>query len=171
MVSWFSSYLSDRKQCLSMNGVLYQLMPVDSGVPQGSILGPLLYLLFTNELPTLVVDDPKKTKENICCYADDSTLTVIDSDHTNLSRKLTEKYEIISEFMRDNRLMLNTDKTHLVVMASSQSRYRSQSANLVAINTGIGCIKPVFSQKILGCHVQNDLKWTQHIRDSEDDLL
>ena len=67
--------------------------------------------------------------------------------------------------------MLNTDKTHLVVMASSQSRYRSQSANLVAINTGIGCIKPVFSQKILGCHVQNDLKWTQHIRDSEDNLL
>ena len=56
MQDWVSSYLSGRSQCVSIDGSLSKFMDVRHGVPQGSILGPLLYTLFTNELPEVVHD-------------------------------------------------------------------------------------------------------------------
>ena len=53
-VGWVRSYLSDRKQCVSIDGSLSRMLHVPTGVPQGSILGPILYILFTNELPDIV---------------------------------------------------------------------------------------------------------------------
>ena len=55
-IGWIQSYLSDRRQCVSISGSLSKLLPVPTGVPQGSILGPLFYTLFTNELPEVVHD-------------------------------------------------------------------------------------------------------------------
>ena len=56
MLGWIYSYLSDRFQCVSIEGSLSRLLPVPVGVPQGSILGPLFYTLFTNELPEVIQD-------------------------------------------------------------------------------------------------------------------
>ena len=53
-LGWIRSYLSDRSQCVIIEGSLSKLLPVDTGVPQGSILGPLLYTIFTNELPEII---------------------------------------------------------------------------------------------------------------------
>ena len=57
MVEWISSYLSGRTQSVCIDGCLSRLRPVEHGVPQGSILGPLLYTIFTNELPQVVHED------------------------------------------------------------------------------------------------------------------
>ena len=73
--------------------------------------------------------------------------------------------------MGDNRLKLNEDKTYLVVISTQQARLRSQSANLVEIRTGNAPIKPIEKQKLLGCWIQDDLKFNNHIRDSEDNLI
>ena len=51
---WFLNYLSNRRQCVSINGVVSKLLPVALGVPQGSVLGPLLYTLYTDELPEII---------------------------------------------------------------------------------------------------------------------
>ena len=53
-LEWIQSYLSDRRQCVSISGSLSKLLSVPTGVPQGSILGPMFYTLFTNELPEVV---------------------------------------------------------------------------------------------------------------------
>ena len=186
LLSWTRSYLSDRSQCVSIEGSLSRLLAVQAGVPQGSILGPLFYTLFTNELPEIIHDNlnPEEPEEawpayhladrnsgSICCYADDTTFTTTDSDHAALSTKLSAKYNIIAEFMVNNRLKLNDDKTHLLVISTGQARIRTQSCNLVEIRTTSEIIKPSFHERLLGCWVQNDLKWSDHVRDNDESLV
>ena len=138
-LGWVSSYLNGRSQCVMIEGCLSKLLPVNVGVPQGSILGPLLYTLFTNELPEVIHDQldqqgvptPELAPEgsscpayhisdeengSICCYADDTTFTTTDTDPVTLTTKLTDKYKVIAQFMVTIRLKLNDDKTHLLVM-------------------------------------------------------
>ena len=104
-LEWIQSYLSDRRQCVSISGSLSKLLPVPTGVPQGSILGPMFYTLFTNELPEVVHDHPGDGSAgywpkynmnctdcgNVCCYADDTTYSCSDTDPQTLSEKLTAK--------------------------------------------------------------------------------
>ena len=171
---WFSSYLSGRRQGVCINGTMSKLLPVVTGVPQGSILGPLLYTIYTNELPAVINgshEPNQKIRDSICCYADDTTMTTISTDHTNLTEKLTANYNDISNFLIDNRLKLNDDKSHLMVITSSQTRAKSQSSNLVKIKTPLENIKPAPNHKLLGCIIQDDLKWTEQIRDNDESLI
>ena len=73
--------------------------------------------------------------------------------------------------MESNCLKLNDDKTHLVIMSTQHSRAKSQSANLVELTTPTKTIKPSNTEKLLGCWIQEDLKWTSHLRDSENSLF
>ena len=90
---------------------------------------------------------------NWCCYADDTTLTTTDDKVAELSAKLTEKYKAIAEFMVDNRLKLNDEKTHLLVMSTGQAHTRNKDKYQVVINTPTAVIKPSKSEKIFGCWV------------------
>ena len=78
---------------------------------------------------------------------------------------------MISEFMINNRLKLNDDKSHLIVISTRQARIRTQSCNLVEIKTPSEIIKPSSHEKLLGCWVQDCLKWTVHIKDHKESLL
>ena len=69
-VQWFTSYLSDRSQCTNFKGTLSDPLPVSIGVPQGSILGPLFFLLFINNLPLFL---PQNT--TLTMFADDTSIT------------------------------------------------------------------------------------------------
>ena len=125
-LEWVTSYLGGRSQCVLIEGCLSKLLPVNVGVPQGSILGPLFYTLFTNELPEVIHEQLQQQEQgeldwpayhmgdekngSICCYADDTTLTCIDPDPASLTAKLTDKYKLIAQFMVNNRLKLNDDK-------------------------------------------------------------
>ena len=129
-ITWLRSYLTNRRQCVSINGSLSKFLPVLSGVPQGSILGPLLYTIYTNDLPEVI---DKNNQNSICCYADDTTHTSRHKDHKILTEQLSENYSRISDYMRDNQLKLNDDKTHLVVISTQNRRRRSQSADLMHI--------------------------------------
>ena len=111
------------------------------------------------------------TEGSVRCYADDSTFTSSDSEPAVLSSKLTDKYKLIAQFMVNNRLKLNDDKTHLLVMATWQSTGRVQAGAQVRIVTPSEVIRPSTTEKLLGCWVHEDLKWVEHLRYSKDSII
>ena len=76
LLQWFKSYLRNRKQRVVIQGAQSQIKEINAGVPQGSILGPLLLILYMNDIVDVV-------KTNIRLYADDSTIYVIGNDTVN----------------------------------------------------------------------------------------
>ena len=103
-VNLIDSYLSGRHQTVYIEGTLSKVLPVPTCVPQGSILGPLLYIIFTNELPELVHDHAASQHElysmhcqqcgGLCCYADDSSFSIASSNLDEIESKLEENYNI-----------------------------------------------------------------------------
>ena len=128
---WFRSYLTHRSHCVEIGGKLSGFLPVKSGVPQGSILGPTLYSLYMNEIPYLL----KKTNncnhleydENylfgkncqkcglLITYADDTTLIMSTNQH-NLIKGLN----ILEDFLTSNKLTINRDKTTIAELMIGQ---------------------------------------------------
>ena len=178
-VSWVESYLSCRSQCVSVDGCLSSLLPITCGVPQGSVLGPLLYILFTNDLPDAIHDQHEESlsymQPNLHCnpcgslvnYVDDGIYTYTNQDPVMLSQVLSSKYKSINEYMVTNKLVINADKTHLVVMGSKKME---TARHRVELQAGEHIIYPSKTEKLLGCNINQNLKWKTHVQDGESSL-
>ena len=84
--------------------------------------------------------------------------------------RLTSKYAVLAEFLTDNRLKVNDDKTHLLVMSTRQKR-RFRDTSMVTINTPTAVITPSTVERLLGAQVHHNMHWKEHIMDSKDSLL
>ena len=114
-VKWVISYLSQRSQQVYIDGVLSDPLDIDVGVPQGSILGPLLYIIYTNDLPEAVHDHLNfnctflntdcRECGGVCCYADDSTYSISGKDPIVLKDVLASKYKVMASYMSNNILV------------------------------------------------------------------
>ena len=184
-IQWTWSYLTHRSQGVYIEGAMSRLLPLEAGVPQGSILGPIYYTIFTNELPQVVHEHDCPLHDDqaasiftiqceecggLCCYADDSTYTVMGQDPVALSEKLTRKYKVMADFLTDNKLKVNDEKTHLLVLTSRQKR-RFVDTNSVVIETPTAAISPSTVEQLLGAQVHQDLRWVEHILDSDNSLV
>ena len=107
--SWFKSYLSDRKQFVSLNGVDSNLKNISCGVPQGSVLGPLLFLLYINDLPNI------SSKLKFFLFADDTNIYFESKDLRNIEKIINIELKKFYEWLCINRLSLNISKTKFVV--------------------------------------------------------
>ena len=173
-LSWVKSYLSGRSQAVYIDGALSDTLDIETGVPQGSVLGPLFYIIFTSDLPEIIHSHVPSNNQtynahceqcgNICCFADDSTFSKCDKDPLELKRSIDETYQQIDNYMSMNRLILNSDKTHLLVMCTDK-KHRIHGDFNITLNTGSEIIKPISSAKLLGGIVSNDLKWNHHIKE------
>ena len=85
-----------------------------------------------------------------------------------MSSMLTQKYKIIEQYMVANRLVINSDKTHLVVMSSKKNEEARQTVELRA---GQFTILPSPTEKLLGCSINQNLKWQTHIQTGESSLI
>lgn len=103
-LKWVSSYLTDRKQCVILNGVRSSYKDVLHGVPQGSILGPLLFLCYVNDIYHCVENG------NCVIYADDTTVVTIADDLVSLHSKALDDLNRIADYCENNHLMLNVKK-------------------------------------------------------------
>ena len=102
-------YLSNRKQCVVFNDTISRFFDIHTGVPQGSSLGPLLFLIYINDLPFL-------TKEvNILMYADDTTLYGIREDFTLFESDINNILDTLNNWFKLNKLSLNAEKTKLMI--------------------------------------------------------
>ena len=121
---WFSSYLKDRKQYVELNNRKSTCLPIDTGVPQGSILGPLLFLIYINDLPSAA---------NLKCvsFADDSNLLIKGDNLKELTLTLTKELEGVCDFFKANQLKLNAKKTKMVFFRKKSLPQDHQQLNVV----------------------------------------
>ena len=105
----------------------------------------------------------------VTVYADDSTYTISDKDPNELSDKLSSKFEVMADFLTANKLKVNSDKTHLVVMCTDQRR-RNFETN-VRITTNNEVIEASETERLLGVYIHQSMKWTEFILNNENSLL
>ena len=196
-LDWVRSYLSCRSQSCFVDGELSTpIKLLELGVPQGSIRGPLLWLCFTCDQPDVVHNHPisgqdlhrgcqeqQQATENegehggghegdncgeLVGYVDDGAYSVSHADPRVLSEVLTEKYSMLHQWMNNNKLVINPDKTHLMVIGSEKIARARQQVNMMA---GEHCIKPTETEKLLGMNIHQSLKWNEHLANSKSSLL
>ena len=95
---WFSSYLSNRYQKVPLNGVSSQRLPITCGVPQGSILGPLLFLIYINDM------NPAVEHSTIYHFADDTNLLYSCKSFKELRKRVNKDLQLLYEWLCANRL-------------------------------------------------------------------
>ena len=117
-LSWFKSYLSNRTQQVVINNLSSSSGDVVCGVPQGSILGPLLFLLFINDLPLSLKNSPI----SVDLYADDTTLYSTALDKSSLEADLQKALDSVQTWCLENGMLINTEKTELMLIASRQKK-------------------------------------------------
>ena len=111
-LDWFKSYLTNRKQFVSVGSCSSSLLEISLGVPQGSILGPLLFLIYINDLPL-------SSKFLSLLFADDTTLLFTHDDIKQLTAIVNNEFRKVCEFFRTNRLVLHPDKTKFILFTRS----------------------------------------------------
>ena len=121
VLSWFRSYLSDRFQRVSVNGGLSKKFPLCQGVPQGSCLGPLLFIIYTRKLFDIV----ERHLPQVHCFADDTQLYVSFSPNQSAEvdaalKSMTDCISDVRSCMISDNLMLNDDKTEFLILGTRQ---------------------------------------------------
>lgn len=139
--SLIKSYLSNRRQLVSINGAQSGQRTVNSGVPQGSVLGPLLFIIYVNDFAVNML--PSRA----ILYADDSTLLISATNSQQLHDNTTAALDMAQRWFTSNSLKLNCDKTQLINFSFSN------------VNNNISSVK------MLGITMDSGLKWQGHIDD------
>ena len=148
-ISWFRSYLTNRSFLVNVDNAYSSSCEIKCGVPQGSILGPLLFLLYVNDMQQAV-------KNDLLLYADDSCLAYTNKDVKYIEQKLNKDFNSIVEWLVDNKLSihLGQDKTKSILFGNKRVMKHQQK---LEINYGNVNVKQYDSVKYLGCILDNDL--------------
>src|SRR5207247_460931 len=157
-LSLISSYLSNRSQSVSIQSHFSPSAPISTGVPQGSVLGPLLFCLYTTPLTYLFSNSPVSYH----FYADDTQLYISFSSSDSLSHLsiLSSSLDSVFDWLTSNRLSVNPSKTEFLLIVTPQQRSKLTSSTLPFQVTPLS---PVSSCRNLGVILDNDLSFKRHI--------
>ncbi len=148
---WFKTYLKGRKQFVTINGVNSSTKLLEYGVPQGSILGPLLFIIYINDLPNI------SNITKFILYADDANIFITGSNIDEVYNKLEYFLTVLLNWVDVNGLVLNLKKTHFIVF-SRQAIHTDRE--IMIANTEI---KRKTEARFLGVIIDEKLTWARHI--------
>ena len=151
--NWFQSYLSNRKQFVYHNGESSQLQCITSGVPQGSVLGPLLFLIYINDLPNI------SNVLEFYLFADDTNIYYEADSPENLELIVNRELKQLRNWLIVNRLSLNIDKTNFIVFHP----YNKPLKQSITLKINKKAILEKDHVKYLGILIDSTLTWRVHI--------
>ena len=154
-LDWFSSYLSNRQQQCVVEGCESKPRFINCGVPRGSLLGPLLFLVYINDLPGCLLH----TKVHM--YADDTTIHTSSLSTAELYAKINTDLTRIRDWLLANKLSLNVTKTEFMFLTTDFKL--SNLGKDFSIKIGKPRVKRVKTTKYLGIHLDKNLKWNDHV--------
>ena len=153
-LEWFKSYLSGREQIVSYKNTNSDPALVTTGVPQGSVLGPLLFIIYANDLYASI----KHCK--IISFADDTTVFLSGVDQLQLINKMEIDLGILADWYIANRLCLNSNKTKSLMFRNKSIPLQ---CNLTSLKVHGSDISLVDETKFLGIIVDKHLDWGKHL--------
>jgi len=154
-IKWFESYLVDRSQKCYVNNTLSNSTTLQTGIPQGSIIGPLLFIIYINDLPNSV------QYSNARMYADDTSLSTSAPSQNELFDKVNTDVAKIENWLMANKLSLNSTKTEHMFIASDDNLRKITSTPHIYL--GKNPVKRVYSAKSLGVIIDDRMSWSAHI--------
>ena len=146
------SYLADRFQFIKIGNVRSSMIPIKYGVPQGSILGPLLFLIYINDLPSA-------TNFYIKLFADDTFLCTQNNGLKVLETEVNSELKKVHEWLASNKLTLNISKSKFMIFSN-----KKKNCHTISVNFDGKPLKRCTSYKYLGIIIDDKLKWNEHIQ-------
>ena len=157
-LKWFQSYLDDRKQVCCVNGHMSNSRSVSCWVPQGSNLGPLLFLIYINDLQNcLSTASPRM-------FADDTNVSLASSTLFELENMLNQELQNLNIWLKVNKLSLNIAKTEFMIIGSRQ-RLNVNVDGHINISINDQPIKKVNETETLGMTIDQHLTWSKHVEE------
>uniref|UniRef100_A0A3B1IDR7 Reverse transcriptase domain-containing protein n=1 Tax=Astyanax mexicanus TaxID=7994 RepID=A0A3B1IDR7_ASTMX len=152
---WFSAYLHNRRQCVVFHGSQSDYLIVDKGVPQGSILGPLLFSIFINDLPQIC------SQCSVHLYADDTVIYVCNSDLLQIQNSLQSEFNLVQNWLYDNKLILNKKKSCCMLFGMQHGSPNLRDLHIY-FDDG-SPLEKVDSFKYLGLWVDSEFSFKPHV--------
>ena len=151
-LAWIKSYLKDREFQVAINNTFSSKRTLNIGIPQGSILGPILFIIYNNDLPMV------SNKLSTTLYADDTNFSIKDSDYDALISSLNCELTKVYEWTLANRLTINTSKTEMLLFTNRRVTTSDDEITLNGENVGW-----VDYARFLGVIIDNKVNFKTHI--------
>ena len=152
-LKWFSSFLQDRTQCVRVNGTLSSAAYLKSGIPQSTVLGPVLFLIFINDLPSVVENESS-------IFAGDTTMFTFGEDLAYSRKSLTLDLNAASHWAKVWGMLYNAEKSQHLTVRNKHVRVSSPPISMGGVT-----VPQVDHHKHIGIHLNRSLTWTDHVNE------